>query len=158
MGCGPQGQRRRRLPSCAERCGANSLRAFAGRTLDVTLAMAGSAQESRVRDLVDALARRGIELPGGRITIDEFGDSAELSGALLQLIRSGAKRAGASLLWSYDHDGEQVAAAGDVTIVLDYGRRPCMLTRVTRVEIVPFDRVTAEFAALEGEGDLSLAF
>ena len=36
--------------------------------------------------------------------------------------------------------------------------RPVVITRVVRSEIVPFDAVTAEYAALEGEGDLSLEY
>ena len=44
-----------------------------------------------------ALASRGTPLPDGVITIDQFGDSAELSSELLALIATGKKRGGASL-------------------------------------------------------------
>jgi uncharacterized protein YhfF len=43
-------------------------------------------------------------------------------------------------------------------IVLDWYGRPTFVRRVTEVEIVPFDAVTAEFAASEGEGDRSLTY
>ena len=102
------------------------------------------------------LAARGIVLPAGRVFLDEFGDSPELSIELLGLIRAGGKRAGARLLWGHEHDGEPVPSVGDLGIVLDHQHRVAFVTRVTRVEVVTFDDVTAEYAMLEGEGDGSL--
>ena len=37
------------------------------------------------------------------------------------------------------------------------GRRPRAVIETTRVVVVPFDQVTAEHAAAEGEGDRTLA-
>src|SRR5262245_55166554 len=109
-----------------------------------------------VRDVVEELATCGVVLPAGRVFLDPFGDSAELSRSLIALIRAGRKRAGASLLWAHEHEGEPVPVPGDIGIILDDRHRPVMVTRVTHVEIVPFRRVTAAYAALEGEGDGSL--
>ncbi|MFZ4575772.1 MAG: ASCH domain-containing protein [Phycisphaerales bacterium] len=111
-----------------------------------------------VQSVVDDLAARGIKLPEGRVFLDRFGDSPELSRSLIALIRGGGKRAGASLLWSHEHEGDPVPAAGDIGIVLDDADEPALVTRVTSVEVRPFDQVTPEFAALEGEGDLSLSW
>ncbi len=115
-----------------------------------------------IQSVVNDLAARGINLPAGlpegRIFLDRFGDSPELSRSLIALIRAGGKRAGASLLWGHEHDGEPVPAVGDIGIVLDDTDEPALVTRVTSVEVCPFDQVTPEFAALEGEGDLSLSW
>ncbi|MDP9107863.1 MAG: ASCH domain-containing protein [Pseudomonadota bacterium] len=68
----------------------------------------------------------------------------------------GQKRAGTGLLWAYEADGELLPASGDLEVVVDEFDEPVVLTRITAVEVVRFDAVTARYAALEGEGDRSL--
>jgi uncharacterized protein YhfF len=108
--------------------------------------------------LVAQLKARGIALPPGPVHVDGYGDSAELSEELLALIRSGRKRAGTGLLWAYQHDGQHMAQTGEVEIVVDHLNAPAMVTRVVSREVMAFNQVTAEYAALEGEGDGSLAY
>lgn len=109
-------------------------------------------------ELVAVLAARGIDLPAGRARVDGYGDSPELSESLLALIRDGRKRAGTGLLWAYEADGESLPAVGDIEIVVDHRNAPAIITRITRTEVVTYDQVTAEYAAIEGEGDGSLEF
>ena len=111
-----------------------------------------------VDSLLDTLSRRGIQVPAGRIRIVGFGDSDALSAELIALMLQGTKRGTCSLLWSWEFEGEALPQVGDIGIVLDYLDHPVMIQRTTRVEIVPFNEVSAEFAASEGEGDLSLAY
>lgn len=106
--------------------------------------------------MIQKLAAVGIELPGGPVQVDGFGDSAELSEELLSLIRLGRKRAGTSLLWSCEADGEALPSPGSIEIVIDHQNEPALVTRITSVEIVPFNEVTSAYAAIEGEGDGSL--
>lgn len=110
-----------------------------------------------VEPLVARLAALGLTLPPGRVTVDGYGDSAELSEELLALIRSGRKRAGTGLLWAYEHEGQPLPAVGDIEIVVDHRDAPALVTRVTRVQVLPYGEVSAEYAAIEGEGDGSLA-
>ena len=109
-----------------------------------------------VASLLEKLAALGIDVPPGRVTVDGFGDSPELSRELIELIRAGRKRAGTGLLWAYEHDADPMPETGSIEIVVDHENEPVLLTRLTRVEVVPFDAVTAEYAAIEGEGDGSL--
>ena len=111
-----------------------------------------------VDSLIRQLAERGITLPPGPVRADEYGDTAELSEELIDLIRSGRKRAGTGLLWAYEHDGETIARTGDIEIVVDHRNRPALVTRIVTSEIVGFNDVTAEYAAIEGEGDGSLEY
>lgn len=111
-----------------------------------------------VESLVETLSQRGIEVPEGNRRIVGFGDSEALSAELIALMLQGTKRGTCSMLWSWEFEGEAIPVVGDIGIVVDYFDRPVMLHRTTRVEIVPFNEVTAEFAASEGEGDLSLAY
>jgi uncharacterized protein YhfF len=71
-------------------------------------------------------------------------------------VREGKKRATASLLWAWEHEGEPLVQPGDLEIVVDHLGEPALVTRVSAVSVVPFDRVGADFAAREGEGDGSL--
>ena len=47
---------------------------------------------------------------------------------------------------------------GDLSIVTDWSGRPLCVIETQSVEIMPFREVTAEFAAIEGEGDGSLTY
>ena len=62
------------------------------------------------------------------------------------------------MLWAYQHDAQRIARTGDIEIVVDHLNVPVMVTRVVRSEVIEYNQVTAEYAALEGEGDGSLAY
>ncbi len=109
-----------------------------------------------VAALLATIASRGIVVPPGHVAVSEFGDSPELARTLIALVRSGTKRATCALGWSYEHDDERLPRVHDLEIVVDHAYEPALLVRVTSVEVVAFGKVTAEFAALEGEGDGSL--
>lgn len=104
------------------------------------------------------LVTRGTRLPDGLVSVDQFGDSAQLSSELLALIASGKKRGGASLHAAYAIEKLPVPQVGEIRIVLDFNEQPVFVTRNTAVDIVPFNTVGADFAACEGEGDGSLAY
>lgn len=112
---------------------------------------------SLIDELVEAVEREGFVFPAGRVGRGEFGDSSELSKQLLCLIRAGGKRATTGLLWEFEAEGEPVPAAGDMEIAVNDRGQPAVVLRFTAVDIVPFEAVTGEFAAREGEGNLSLA-
>jgi uncharacterized protein YhfF len=111
-----------------------------------------------VGTLIAQLAAAGITLPQGPVRVDGYGDSAELSIELLDLIKSGRKRAGTGLLWAYEYDQEPIAQTGDIEIVIDHNNQPALVTRVVSSNVVAFNEVTAEYAAIEGEGDGSLDY
>jgi uncharacterized protein YhfF len=104
------------------------------------------------------LAAHGITLPPSPVRVDGYGDTAELSNELTGLIKSGRKRAGTGLLWAYESDGEPIAKAGDIEIVVDHRNRPVLITRIVSSEVIAFNEVSAEYAAIEGEGDGSLEY
>ena len=108
--------------------------------------------------MIQKLAAVGIELPEGPVHVDGFGDSAELSEELISLIRMGRKRAGTSLLWGCEADGQAIPSPGSIEIVIDHQDEPALVTKITSVEIVAFDEVTPAYAAIEGEGDGSLEY
>ena len=111
-----------------------------------------------VEAMVRKLSELGVSLPPGPVRVDGFGDSESLSEELLALIRSGKKRAGTGLLWAYVADNESLPRQGDIEIVVDHRNEPALVTRLTSVQVVPFRDVSAEYAAIEGEGDGSLEY
>jgi uncharacterized protein YhfF len=111
-----------------------------------------------VETVLAKLEKLGLSVPDGALRVDSFGDSPESSAALLALIRSGRKRAGTSLLWSIEAEGEAVPAPGQIALVVDHRHEPALVCRLTDVRVLPFDEVDAGYAAIEGEGDGSLEF
>lgn len=115
-------------------------------------------QHTTLDTVLAQLAAKGVALPPGRVRLDAYGDSPELSRALIELIIEGRKRAGTALLWSFEHEGEPLPEVGDIEIVLDHAGAPVLVTRLVRVEVRPYVGVDAEYAAIEGEGDGSLEY
>lgn len=88
----------------------------------------------------------------------QFGDSAALADELGQLVLSGIKRATTGSVWSSEATGQRLPRPGDLSVVTDGAGTPLCIIETTQADVMPFDDVSAEFAAVEGEGDGSLAF
>ncbi len=75
---------------------------------------------------------------------------------LAALVLQGDKRATTSLLCLYG--AEPVPNAGDISIILNSEDSPVCIIETTKVTVMPFCEVPAEFAFREGEGDKSLSY
>jgi uncharacterized protein YhfF len=111
-----------------------------------------------VETVVAKVSALGIKLPPGSVRVDGYRDRESLPEELLALIRSGKKRAGTGLLLAHEAEGTPIPRVGDIEIVIDHRHEPALVTRITTVEIVPYGSITAEYAAIEGEGDGSPEF
>jgi uncharacterized protein YhfF len=89
---------------------------------------------------------------------DRFGDSAELADELLSLVLAGKKTATCGALWQYEVEGTPIPKLGARSIILDGASRPRWVIETVEVEVKPFDKVDAQFAHDEGEGDQSYAY
>jgi uncharacterized protein YhfF len=87
-----------------------------------------------------------------------FDDNESSANALAGLVLRGAKRATAGLVWSFEAAGMPMPNPGDLSIVANWAGEPLCVIETECVDIVPFCEVTAEFAAVEGEGDGSLQY
>ena len=87
-----------------------------------------------------------------------FGDSEALASELAALVLSGVKCATTGAVWSYEAEGKRLPVPGDQSIVTNWAGEPLCVIETTRVDLVPFNEVSAEFAAVEGEGDGSLSY
>jgi uncharacterized protein YhfF len=73
-----------------------------------------------------------------------------------ELILSGKKTATSSLLWEYEKSEKPLPAPGSLSVLEDGSGKPVCVVRTTRVEIIPFREVDAQFAYDYGEGDRTL--
>lgn len=87
-----------------------------------------------------------------------FGDSDAMADELGQLVLAGIKRATAGSVWSYESSGKPIPKRGDLSVVMDSKQRALCIIETMQVDVIAFDQVSAEFAAVEGEGDGSLAY
>ena len=86
-----------------------------------------------------------------------FGADPEEADELLELVLAGMKTAISSAAAPYVERGEPLPEAGGVSIILDGVGRPRALIVTEAVAVIAYGSITAEDAAAEGEGDLSLA-
>ncbi|HAT1648707.1 TPA: ASCH domain-containing protein [Raoultella planticola] len=85
-----------------------------------------------------------------------FGDSPEMADELVSLVIAGKKCATCCSFASYQAD-ERPVTPGAVHIVLNGTGEAACVIRTLSLRLIRFNEMSAELAALEGEGDLSLA-
>ena len=87
-----------------------------------------------------------------------FDDHKQSADELAQLVLQGSKRATASLLWEYQVDDKRQPREGDLSVVTEWDGVPLCVIESSQVEVRAFEEVEEDFAAAEGEGDLSLQY
>lgn len=101
-------------------------------------------------DNLEAIADLKKRYPKAETT--GFGDSDELSGQLIALIRSGRKVATCSALRDYI-DGEPRPEPGRCDIVLDWHGAPALIIKTIEVIQCRYCDITEEMALAEGEDE-----
>ena len=70
---------------------------------------------------------------------------------LVSLVLAGKKTAIFTSFATYAVDNEPLPVSGELYIVFDRAEKPCCIIETTAVSVVPFNEVTGEMAAMEGE-------
>lgn len=87
-----------------------------------------------------------------------FCDNQKDADSLAELVRQEVKRATTGLYYFYQVEGEALPKAGDLSIITNWqGKAQCII-ETKEVTLLPFNKVTEEFAKIEGEGDKSLKY
>jgi uncharacterized protein YhfF len=121
--------------------------------------VAVTEMQKRQHDFWQMACRAVPDLPASAAyQVWHFGDSEGLARDLADLVLRGPKRATAGLLWDAELDATVMPVQGVYSLVTDHAGAPLLIIRTTRVEIRPYDKVDADFAAAEGEGDGSLKY
>ena len=87
-----------------------------------------------------------------------FDDNEPSANQLADLVLAGTKRATAGLVWSFEAANMPLPKQGKLSVVTNWSGIPLCVIETQFVEVVPFDQVSQEFAATEGEGDGSLRY
>lgn len=87
-----------------------------------------------------------------------FGDSRSLADQLCDLVLQGRKKATACLVWEAELDPNNAPVLNGYSVITDFDGNPKCIIKTVEVRILPFNEVDEEFAADEGEGNLSLGF
>jgi uncharacterized protein YhfF len=87
-----------------------------------------------------------------------FVDNKSDANKLADLVLGGEKIATASLLWEYELSGKRQPRPGDLSVVTNWEGSPLCVIETLEVEVRAFEDVDSDFAAAEGEGDLSLEY
>jgi uncharacterized protein YhfF len=77
---------------------------------------------------------------------------------LAELTKRGIKRATASLKKSYDVEKEPIPKEKSLHIITYFDGTAACIIETTKVEMIPFNKITEEHAKVEGEGDGSLSY
>lgn len=86
-----------------------------------------------------------------------FGDSPALADELAALVVAGKKRGTCSSLVSYQKEQPPVTPGSYHIVLNGTGDAVCVI-RTLALRLIRFNEMSADLAALEGEGDLSLAY
>lgn len=85
-----------------------------------------------------------------------FGDGTkEMGDELSALVLEGKKTATCSAHRLYEVRNEAIPKKGHYDIILNGSNEPVAIIQIKSLELIKMDEVTPEFAAKEGEGDLS---
>ncbi len=87
-----------------------------------------------------------------------FCDNEKDAKECAELVCQSVKKATSTSLWWFELHNEPLPKVGNIYIVTDWYGIAKAIIRTTKVEQIPFNQITEEYAAIEGEGDKSLAY
>jgi uncharacterized protein YhfF len=113
-------------------------------------------EQPAIEEVILKLRASGCDLDLQEPPLGSFGDGPELSASLIELVIAGKKTASTGTPQGWSVSGARLPMPGDNEITLNWDGRPVCILETIELNIVRFCDVTPEFAAAEGEGDLSL--
>lgn len=87
-----------------------------------------------------------------------FCDNEKDANECVELVVKGIKQATATSLWWYKKNKAPLPKVGDQFVITDWKGNAKAVIETTKIEQVPYNKITAEFAETEGEGDKSLEY
>ena len=87
-----------------------------------------------------------------------FCDNEKDANDCAQLVVDCIKRATSTSLWWFETYIHPLPEIGNLAIVTDWNGAAKAVIQTTKIEHIPFNKITAEYAEIEGEGDKSLAY
>lgn len=87
-----------------------------------------------------------------------FCDNQKDADECAELVIQRTKRATATSLWWFEKHNEPLPKIGDRYIITNWIGEAKAIVETTLVEQIPYDKISPEFAEIEGEGDKSLNY
>ena len=87
-----------------------------------------------------------------------FCDNKKDADDCAELVVKGIKQATATSLWWFKKNNVSLPRVGNKYIVTNWVGNPRAIIETIKVQQVPFNKITPEFAEIEGEGDKSLNY
>lgn len=87
-----------------------------------------------------------------------FCDNQNDADECAELVVKGIKQATATSMWWFEKNKEPLPNVGDQFIITDWNGNAKAIIETTKIEQVPYNEITEEFAETEGEGDKSLSY
>lgn len=87
-----------------------------------------------------------------------FCDNEKDANELVNLVLVGKKKATSSAYELYEKENEAIPKLGAYSVITDWSGKAYCVIKTTKVDVIPFNEVSEEFAYKEGEGDLSLEY
>ena len=81
----------------------------------------------------------------------KFGDSNEINGPVIQLVRSGRKTVTCDAVDNFKKRGQPIPVADDISIALWNHGLPSVALRTVSVGLLPFDEMTEDLIRPQGE-------
>ena len=87
-----------------------------------------------------------------------FCDNEKDADECAELVVKGIKQATATSLWWYEKNNETLPKVGDQYVVTNWNGYAKAVIETIKIERIPYNQITPEFAVVEGEGDKSLEY
>lgn len=87
-----------------------------------------------------------------------FCDNKKDADECAELVIKKIKQATSPSFWSFSKNNEPLPKIDDLSIVTNWDNKPKAIIKTTKIEIVKFKNITADYAFIEGEGDKSLEY
>lgn len=75
-----------------------------------------------------------------------------------ELVVNNIKQATSTSMWWYETNDHAFPTIGDLSIITNWEKKAKAIIQTSKIEKVPFNKITREYAEIEGEGDKSLAY
>ena len=95
-----------------------------------------------------------LEMPASWYFCDNEKDAKECA----KLTQEGIKQATSTSLWWFEKNNSPLPQIGELNIVTDWYGIAKAIIKTVKVEQIPYSEITEKYAAIEGEGDQSLAY
>ena len=112
----------------------------------------------KIQEIYYSEVLQGYSLNGKHFDVWHFCNNESDANNLAELVKKGIKCATASLYDVYEAENEPIPVIDFYSVIINFDGLPQSIIRTTKIDIVPFEDVSAEFARVEGEGDKSLSY